>query len=83
MKNFNLEEEATDEKLCVGCRRIFPSRLLTQMCINGEYTPPICGICALKLTNKIHGLPEGTMFRGEMAQQMYDDAQDYLDGVFE
>ena len=49
------------------------------MCINGEYTPPICGICALKLTNKIHGLPEGTMFRGEMAQQMYDDAQDYID----
>ena len=76
--DFNLEQEATDEMLCARCKRVFGSYLLQRMCINGVYSPPICAICALKVINKMHGLPAETPFRGEMAQDMYDRTEEYL-----
>ena len=38
----------------------------------GSPTVMICPICALEATNKLHGLPPGTPFGGEIAQEMYE-----------
>jgi len=62
---------------CAKCKNNLPQRLLSPMCINGEYTSPICGICALELRNSMFGFPRGMMFQGEMAQEMYDEALNY------
>lgn len=64
---------------CAKCKRNLPQRLLSSMCINGKYTPPICGVCALELRNEIFGFPKGMMFKGEIAQDMYDEAMEYID----
>ena len=76
--DFNLEQESTDEILCARCKRVFPATILTIMRIDGSYTPPICGICALEIKNQIHGLPANTPFQGEIAQDMVDHAEEYL-----
>ena len=63
---------------CPHCERKFPDELLTNMFINGKYTPPICGICALSLKNEIHG-SDFKEFQGEMAQQMLEDCQEHIE----
>ena len=62
---------------CNECHKKVPAHLLLPMCINDEYTKPICPKCELRLRNKLHGLPEGTMFHGELAQAMYDEMIDF------
>lgn len=59
---------------CGECKRGFPPELLSPMFVQGGYTPPICGICALELRNKVHGIPPGVEFQGEIAQEMYEKA---------
>ena len=39
--------------------------------INSEYVE-MCAICALKQRNEFHGLPEGTLFHGEMANELWE-----------
>jgi hypothetical protein len=55
---------------CGECKWKYPEHLLNRMFIGGQgYTPPICAICALEITNKVHGanLKE---FHGEIAEHM-------------
>jgi len=59
---------------CHECGEKFPSEILSQMRIGGGYTDLICGVCALKIRNKAHGLPMDTPFQGETAQWMYEEA---------
>lgn len=55
---------------CPACDVNYPEDLLSQLMLGGakgpEYTPPICGICALELTNIFHGTGR-KVFRGTMA----------------
>jgi len=62
---------------CAECLKDFPPELLSSMFINGGHTKPICGICALEITNKFHGtsLKE---FQGEVAQEMYEKAMKHI-----
>lgn len=62
---------------CKECNRGFPVHLINPMCINGEYIS-VCPICALKIRNKIHGLPEDEPFTGTIANQLYEEAVEYL-----
>lgn len=39
------------------------------MFVNGGYTKPVCGICALEITNQTHG-SSLKRFRGESAEDM-------------
>lgn len=43
------------------------------MFVDGKYTEPICGICALSRTNAYHGI-KIRKFRGEMAESARLDA---------
>lgn len=54
---------------CGQCRLPYPGHLLVPMMVQGEYTPPICGICALDVTNAHHG-SQLTRFQGEAAEDM-------------
>jgi hypothetical protein len=60
----------TDEDLepCAECKRRYPSEILSPF--NGKMT---CGICALELTNQLHGTHR-THFDGETAEDMRMDA---------
>jgi hypothetical protein len=58
---------------CPGCLVSYPARYLNAMFVSKGYTPPICGVCALALTNQIHGSSIET-FTGEMAEAMRLDA---------
>lgn len=56
---------------CGNCGWNYPSVLLSRMFIASEgYTNPICGICALEVTNKIHGVTLNK-FTGEMAEEIH------------
>ncbi len=69
--------ERCDLKECPKCGRPFPEHLIQQMMIDGAYLL-VCPLCALEITNEVHGLPPGTLFRGEQAKQNYDEALQYL-----
>jgi hypothetical protein len=59
---------------CPECRWNYPSNTyVSAMMVNGRYTPPICGICALEMGNRLHGLPRSS-FGGEMAEEMRQKA---------
>lgn len=67
---------------CPECDKKFPSHLIQPMYIvnvegieSGYHS--ICSLCALEITNNIHGMPEGTPFRGEMAQALYEETVEY------
>jgi hypothetical protein len=60
-------------KSCPGCLVDYPPRYLNPMFVGKGYTPPICGVCALALTNQIHGSTSKT-FTGEMSEAMRLDA---------
>ena len=63
---------------CSQCQRVFPQRLVALMVAahdgvrHDEY---LCPLCALKKRNAMHGLPEGTPFQGEIAQEMWEEAK--------
>ena len=69
--------EQGDLELCASCYLFYPSNLLSQMCIDGGYTPPICGPCARTIMGAKFGLP-GIQFTGEMASEMEDEAYMWL-----
>jgi hypothetical protein len=63
----------TDKVRCAECKWNYPELLLHSMFMDGTYTKPICGICALEVTNKLHGI-KVTKFQGEMAERARLDA---------
>ena len=71
-----MAENLTESEIlsdCPQCSRAFPAELITAMCVNGDYVST-CPLCALRITNELHGMPEGTPFRGEIAQEMHKQA---------
>lgn len=67
---------------CERCQLPYPAELLTQMFIGNVdgksgYTAPVCGICALEISNEIHGkngCRPRKRFDGEMAEEMRQGA---------
>lgn len=55
------------QKRCPDCQWDYPESLLNPLMVNGVYTEPICGQCALDRINQIHG-GQQAMFQGEMAE---------------
>ncbi len=41
------------------------------------YVHRVCAICALKIRNKIHGLPEDAQFTGKQTKRIYDEEIEY------
>ena len=67
----------SDIATCTACDREFELRMIQEMVTSdGNYF--VCPICALEIRNKMHGLPDGTPFRGEQAKALYYDALAYL-----
>lgn len=57
---------------CEECKITYPSDYTAPLVITREglkSTINVCGICALELTNKLHGLNR-TEFGGEVAEEM-------------
>lgn len=53
---------------CTSCFTEYPEELVTQMFVNGGYVK-VCGICALQISNEVHGTKR-RKFDGEQAEQM-------------
>ena len=53
--------------ICPQCDREFPEELIERMIAGSEHFMT-CPLCALRIMNELHGIPEGTPFRGEQAQ---------------
>lgn len=54
---------------CARCQLPYPSELLNPlMGPHPEAGKPVCGICALAITNEIHGIRR-KRFGGEMAEE--------------
>ncbi len=64
---------------CTMCNISFPSHLINMLFVNGKYIKS-CPLCAQEIVNKTHGLPEGTPFRGEIAQDILEEAIEFLGG---
>jgi hypothetical protein len=64
-------------KRCGKCKTNYPPELLSQMHIavpgTAGYTAPVCGICALDITNEVHGVIR-SRFTGTIAEGMRQDA---------
>jgi hypothetical protein len=55
---------------CPECKWSYPSTTyVSPLVLNGVFTQSICGICALEVSNRLHGIPR-TYFTGEMAEEM-------------
>jgi len=52
---------------CDHCKWKYPDHFLSAMMVNGHYTKPICGICALELMNSNIGVKRDK-FHGEQAE---------------
>jgi len=52
---------------CPECRYNYPVELLQAMFVQGRYTQPICGICALEISNRVMGERRRT-FTGPQAE---------------
>lgn len=52
---------------CSECLWKYPDAFLNRMNVNGNYTDPICGICALEIANRMTGIKRG-FFQGETAE---------------
>lgn len=54
---------------CADCKWKYPDAILSQMFVNGKYTQPICGICALERTNEVLVQElRRKRFQGQMAE---------------
>lgn len=42
-------------EVCLECKFEYPSGILSPMVTSKGNYGPICGICALKITNEVHG----------------------------
>lgn len=61
--------------ICDKCKEEFPDKYLNRMFISSEgYTKPLCGVCALEITRRIHNAPD-LMFTGTVAKRMYKYAK--------
>jgi len=54
---------------CDTCKWKYPASFLNAMFINGEYTLPVCGICALEKSNQLTSRPR-LYFTGTAAELM-------------
>lgn len=54
---------------CDRCRLPYPAEMLNPLMMNGRYTGPVCGICALEMTNEMHDGKPRKAFQGEMAEE--------------
>lgn len=61
---------------CEECNYNYPSRLLSPMQSSKGNTGPICGICALELSNKVLSLKRDK-FNGPRAESMRLEALKY------
>lgn len=57
---------------CKECKFNYKNEEVMQPLITSKGTQLLCAICALKVRNQLHGLPENTPFQGEQAQYMYE-----------
>lgn len=67
--------------ICEKCNRRFPAHLIAPMnfIVQGHQGRlKVCPICALKIRNKMHGLPENECLRAKTANDMYQEAVEYL-----
>lgn len=55
---------------CPWCGYRYPEGILSPFVVNGKWSPPICGICALEGMRKAH-LARNYMFIGEIALEYY------------
>ena len=60
---------------CTRCRLPYPAELVTAMNVNGRYVN-VCGICALEISNELHG-DNRKAFNGEMAELFRLDAVEW------
>jgi len=66
---------------CPKCKKDFPEHLINPMYIacplddSGEHL--MCPLCALKVRNNLHGVPEDTPFRGTIANKHWEEATEY------
>jgi hypothetical protein len=63
---------------CEHCKRELPEGMTTPMAVSGGYTPSICGVCALHLSNKHLGI-ERSEFQGETAEYMRQTALEHYE----
>lgn len=56
-----------DLKTCNHCALKYPADLLHPFVVNGRYKGPICGICALEVTNEHAGM-DLKRFMGKKAE---------------
>jgi len=61
---------------CNECERKFPEHLIQPLFAKGTYTP-MCPICALRITNEIHGINRKE-FHGTMANQYLKEAKRHV-----
>lgn len=55
---------------CDRCKMSYPAELLNSLFVSGSgYTKPLCGICALEVSNEALGVTH-TKFDGEMAEDL-------------
>ena len=59
---------------CPECNK---ERKYVQRLMFNEGCILVCPICALKIINEMHSLPEGTSFTGTLAQEMYEEELEY------
>lgn len=55
---------------CSECKENFPLELVQPICVDGAYAP-VCGVCALEIVRRVHGIPT-YMFSGEVARDIYE-----------
>lgn len=63
---------------CDKCKWEYPDYYLNEMFVGSGYTKPICGICALDISNE--GLPDilkRAEFSGEIAEDLRLAAKDW------
>lgn len=61
---------------CEKCKIKFPDEFYSPFIHMGGQSC-LCPECVLEKRNEIHGLPKGTPFRGQVAQQMLDDFKEW------
>lgn len=58
---------------CERCKWRYPARLLSSMTTSKGDTGEICGICALAVSNEVHGI-QRTEFTGQWAEHLRQEA---------
>jgi hypothetical protein len=68
-------------KQCSRCRRTFPEDVVSELvvCTAGVETKAlVCPLCALHLTNEVHGTQRNNFPAGSAAQYMLERAKRHL-----